>query len=66
MYASSDGIMKTLHACHNKVIKDRLLKEVVLEPILTMEAEACAERFMWTFVRYHGWPKDIMSDRGGN
>ena len=48
------------------VIKDRLSKEVVLEPMATMEAEACAERFMWTFVRYHGWPKDIMSDRGGN
>jgi len=34
--------------------------------MLTIEAEACAERFIWTFVRYHGWLKDIMSDRGGN
>ena len=28
------------------VIKDRLLKEVMLELIVTMEIEACAKRFI--------------------
>ncbi|XP_044714493.1 integrase core domain-containing protein [Hirsutella rhossiliensis] len=46
------------------VIKDRLSKEVILEPMPTMEAEACAERFLWCFARYHWWPDAITSDRG--
>ncbi|KAM4055462.1 integrase core domain-containing protein [Hirsutella rhossiliensis] len=31
-----------------------------------MEAEACAERFLWCFARYHWWPDAITSDRGSN
>ena len=48
------------------VIKDRLSGEVVLEPMKTMKAEACADRFLWCFARFHWWPKAITSDRGSN
>ena len=48
------------------VVKDRLSKNVILEPMPSMEAELCAERFLKCFVRYHGWPRSIVSDRGSN
>ena len=51
---------------HLWVIKDRLSKEVILEPMPSMEAEACAERFLWCWARTHSWPSSITSDRGSN
>lgn len=48
------------------VITDRLTKGVTLEAMETMEAEACAERFVQCHVRYHGFPKAMVSDRGSN
>lgn len=48
------------------VIRDRLSKEVVLEPMSSMSAEACAERFLWCYVRFYGWPAAVTSDRGSN
>ena len=48
------------------VIVDRLTKAVTLEVMDTMEAEACARRFLWCHFRYHGMPKSIVSDRGSN
>lgn len=48
------------------VIKDRLSKWVVLEAMPGMKAEDCAERFMDCWVRHHGLPKAITSDRGTN
>ena len=48
------------------VIKDRLSGEVILEPMETMGAEACADRFLWCFARFHWWPKAVTSDRGSN
>ncbi|KAL8377096.1 hypothetical protein RB595_007982 [Gaeumannomyces hyphopodioides] len=32
----------------------------------SMTAEACADRFLTSFVRYHGWPASIVSNRGTN
>jgi hypothetical protein len=48
------------------VITDRLLKSVTLEAMHTMEAEACAERFVQCHYRFHGFPRSITSDRGSN
>ena len=48
------------------VITDRLTKGVTLEAMETMEAEACAERFLQCHFRFHGWPRAIVSDRGPN
>jgi hypothetical protein len=48
------------------VITDRLLKSVTLEAMDTMEAEACAERFLQCHYRFHGFPRAITSDRGTN
>jgi transposase InsO family protein len=48
------------------VITDRLTREVVLEALPTMEAEACAQRFLECYYRYHGAPSSIVSDRGTN
>ena len=48
------------------VIKDRLSKTVLLEPMPTMKAEDCAQRFMECWVRHHGYPRAITSDRGTN
>lgn len=48
------------------VITDRLSKMIVLEPMETMGAEACAERFVDCWWRFHGFPKAITSDRGSN
>ena len=48
------------------VIKDRLSKWVVLEAMPGMKAEECAERFLDCWVRHHGIPRAITSDRGTN
>ncbi len=48
------------------VITDRLSKAIHLEAMYTMEAEACAERFIQCHWRYHGFPAAITSDRGAN
>jgi hypothetical protein len=48
------------------VITDRLLKGTTLEAMNTMEAEACAERFLQCHYRFHGFPRAITSDRGSN
>ena len=48
------------------VITDRLSKEVILEAMKTMDAEACAKRFLSSFYRFHGFPRAITSDRGSN
>ncbi|KAF4483003.1 Transposon Ty3-I Gag-Pol polyprotein [Colletotrichum fructicola Nara gc5] len=48
------------------VIIDRLGKGVTLEAMESMEAEACAERFLSCHFRFHGVPTSIVSDRGSN
>lgn len=48
------------------VITDRLLKSATLEAMTTMEAEACAERFLECHYRFHGFPTAVTSDRGSN
>ncbi|KJZ69779.1 hypothetical protein HIM_10838 [Hirsutella minnesotensis 3608] len=48
------------------VIVDRLTKAVTLEVMDTMEAEACAKRFLQCHYRFHGMPRSIVSDRGSN
>ena len=48
------------------VIKDRLSRTVVLEGMSTMKAEDCARQFMDCWVRHHGIPTAITSDRGTN
>ncbi|KAI1002886.1 hypothetical protein K3495_g5321 [Podosphaera aphanis] len=48
------------------VITDRLSKEIILEAMCTMTAEACATRFINCFYRFHGFPRAISSDRGSN
>ncbi|SPO07798.1 uncharacterized protein DNG_10493 [Cephalotrichum gorgonifer] len=48
------------------VIHDRLTKSVTLEAMASSEAEACAERFLYCHVRFHGFPRTIVSDRGTN
>lgn len=48
------------------VIKDRLSKNFVLQPMSTMKAPECAEAFLDCWVRHHGLPRAITSDRGTN
>ena len=48
------------------VIVDRLLKLVILEAMPTMDARACADRFIDIYWRFHGFPRSLTSDRGGN
>lgn len=48
------------------VIKDRLSKWVTLEAMPSMKAEECAEKFMECWVKHHGMPRAITSDRGTN
>lgn len=48
------------------VITDRLLKSVTLEAMTTMDAEACAKRFLTSHYRFHGFPHALTSDRGSN
>jgi hypothetical protein len=51
---------------HLMVITDRLSKFIQLEAMRSMEAEECAERFRDTWWRFHGFPKQIISDRGSD
>jgi hypothetical protein len=51
---------------HLLVIKDRLSKTVGFEAMPSMNAEECAEVFMERWVRHHGLPRAITSDRGTN
>ena len=46
------------------VITDRLSKSVVFEPMAATTAEAVAERLLNSFIRHHGLPSAIVSDRG--
>jgi transposase InsO family protein len=48
------------------VIKDRLSKWVALEAMPTMKAEDCATKFMDCWVKHHGLPSAMTSDRGTN
>lgn len=48
------------------VMTNRLSKELILEAMNTMDAEACAKRFIDCFYRFHGFPRAITSDRGSN
>jgi transposase InsO family protein len=48
------------------VIKDRLSKCVALEAMSGMKAEECAEKFLDCWVKHHGLPRAITSDRGTN
>lgn len=48
------------------VIHDRLLGSVTLEPMSSMNAEACAEKFIQCHWRYHGFSHALTSDRGSN
>jgi len=48
------------------VIKDRLSKTVALEAMSSMKAEECAEKFLDCWVKHHGLPRAITSDRGTN
>lgn len=48
------------------VVTDRLSKSVTLESMETMDAEACAQRFLYCHFRFHHWPTALTSDRGSN
>lgn len=48
------------------VITDRLSKYVQLEAMTSMGAEACAERFKHCWWRFHGFPSQIITDRGSD
>lgn len=48
------------------VITDRLSKYIQVEAMTSMTAEACAERFKECWWRFHGFPKQIISDRGSD
>ena len=48
------------------VITDRLLKSCTLEAMDSMTAENCAERFITSHYRFHGFPSFLTSDRGSN
>ena len=46
------------------VITDRLLKSIILEAMASITAEAVAKRLLNCFIRHHGLPLAIISDRG--
>ena len=48
------------------VITDRLSKYVQLEAMSGMGAEECALRFRDVWWRFHGFPSQIITDRGSN
>lgn len=48
------------------VIRDWLTRAVTLEVMDSMDAEACAQRFISCHFRFHGMPLSIVSDRGSN
>ncbi|KAI1005950.1 hypothetical protein K3495_g2268 [Podosphaera aphanis] len=43
------------------VVTDRLFKDVTLEALPTTDAEAVAKRFMWSYYRFHGFPRSVTS-----
>ncbi len=55
---------KTTGATCLMVICDRLGKGKIYEAMVSTTAEAVAQRFLDRFVRYHGFPAAIVSDRG--
>lgn len=54
------------HPRYLMVIPDRLSKEIIVEAMTTISAEACAKQFIQCFYRFHGFPRAITSDRGSN
>jgi hypothetical protein len=48
------------------VITDRLTKVVLLEAITSIKAEDYAERFLYAYYYFYGFPKAITSNRGSN
>ncbi|KAM3548776.1 hypothetical protein ARSEF4850_009223 [Beauveria asiatica] len=48
------------------VITDRLSKFVQLEAMTSMAAEDCAARFLSCWWRFHGFPSQLISDRGSD
>ena len=48
------------------VIADRLLHSVTLEAMTSMEAEDCAQVFLNSHWRFHGFPFAMTSDHGSN
>lgn len=48
------------------VIYDRLLGSAILEAMETMEAEACAEKFILSHWRYHSFPNSLTSDKSSS
>jgi hypothetical protein len=59
--AGEEGAPKNL-----MVITDRLSKYVQLEAMTSMEAEECALRFRDVWWRFHGFPSQIITDRGSD
>ena len=51
-------------ASNTMVITDRLGKGVIYEPMTQITTEAVADRLLWCFIRHHGVPTSIVSDRG--
>ena len=47
-----------------QVITDRLGKGVLYDAVKDLSAEATADLFIKTFIRHHGLPNAITSDRG--
>lgn len=48
------------------VIRDRLARTVTLEAMESMNAEACAQKFIDCHWRFHSFPHRLVSDRGSN
>lgn len=46
------------------VITDRLFKSVIFQPMRTIKTQSVAEEFLKCFIRHHGLPRSIVSDRG--
>ena len=58
------GLPPSNGATNILVITDRLTKSLILEPMVTITAEDVAKVFLRSFVRHHGIPIAITSDRG--
>lgn len=48
------------------VVVDRLRGSVAIEEMTTMRAQECTKALLKFYVRYHGFPSHIISDRGSN
>ena len=48
------------------IIKDQFSKNVIFELIPFINIKIVIERFINYFVRYYGWPKFIINNRGFN